>query len=92
MQDAEENVRGSEVVKTEHISVIENALFFVYNANSFEYPLHSGRIPGFCPVVHGEVSAIDTHKADIVCLSGLVLFSALFQTANQNQAYSAVRG
>ena len=30
MQDAEENVRGSEVVKTEHISVIENALFFVY--------------------------------------------------------------
>ena len=44
MQDAEENVRGSEVVKTEHISVIENALFFVYKANSFEYPLHSGRI------------------------------------------------
>ena len=44
MQDAEENVRGSEVVKTEHISVIEDALFFVYKANSFEYPLHSGRI------------------------------------------------
>ena len=31
MQDAEENVRGSEVVKTEHISVIENALFWFYN-------------------------------------------------------------
>ena len=31
MQDAEENVRGSEVVKTEHISVIEDALFWFYN-------------------------------------------------------------
>ena len=36
MQDAEENVRGSEVVKTEHLSVIENALFFVYKANCSE--------------------------------------------------------
>lgn len=33
--------------------------------------LYTTGIPGFCPGVYGEVTVRDTHKADIVRITGL---------------------
>ena len=66
-----DNGKGS---KKGYIWVIVNAqanLSFGFTMLIHSNILYTTGIPGFCPGVYGEVTVRDTHKADIVRITGL---------------------